>query len=237
MTHYDPGRHHRRSIRLKGYDYSERGAYFITVCIQNREPLLGEIVGEELRLNDAGRMVEEEWLRVASQFPFVETDAYVVMPNHFHGILFIVGENAGANPPFTPNSAKGTHAAGANLVFAPASDGEARGAHKEGDHKKGDHKKGDHKDRPYAARPCGTLPGSLGRVVQAFKSRTTHRYVMGVRYHGWTPFPGRLWQRNYYEHIVRNEADLNRIREYVATNPLRWTLDQLNPANPPPASG
>lgn len=201
MGHYDAGRHHRRSIRLKGYDYSQHGAYFVAFCIQNRASLLGRIVGGELRLNDAGRMVEEEWLCLDNQCPFVETDAYVVMPNHFHGILLIIGEDVGAA-----------------LVFAPDFAGGAQGHHKDGDHKA----------RLY--RPHGTLSGTLGRVVQAFKWRTTHRYIMGVRQSGWPPFAGRLWQRNYYEHIIRDAADLNRIRQYIATNPLRWALDELNPA-------
>ena len=255
---YDPDKHHRRSIRLKGYDYSQQGAYFVTLCAQNREPLFGEIVGEELRLNDAGRMVGEEWLRLADEFPFIETDECVVMPNHFHGILVIVrGDDVvGANLVFAPDPVfahdsiareQGDHKdrpnqrpVGANLVFARdpvfAHDSIAG---EEGDHKDrpnegpNDHPN-DHPnaDGPKRRRPFGTIPGTLGRVVQAFKSRTTHEYVMGVRNHAWPPFPGRLWQRNYYEHIIRNESDLNRIRDYIETNPLRWALDQLNPANP-----
>jgi len=73
------------------------------------------------------------------------------------------------------------------------------------------------------------MAGSLGRMIQAFKSTTTHEYVMGVRRRGWVPFHGRLWQRNYYEHVIRNERKLDKIREYIATNPLRWALDRENP--------
>jgi hypothetical protein len=87
-----------------------------------------------------------------------------------------------------------------------------------------DGQKGDHKDRPY-----GTLAGTVGRVMQAFKSIATHEYVMGVRQYGCPPFTGRLWQRNYYEHIIRDAESLNRIREYIVINPLRWTLDRKNP--------
>ncbi len=229
VMRYDPDKHHRRSIRLKGYDYSQQGAYFVTLCAQNRETLFGDIVGKTLRLNDAGQMVAEEWLHLEDEFPFVETDAHVVMPNHFHGILVIVGDAS----------------VGANLVFA-----HHRGAGHQGDHKdlpnddpaaanlalahhRGAGHQGDHKDRPNKVRrPAGTLPGTLGRIIQAFKSRTTHAYIMGVRHKGWPQLSGRLWQRNYYEHIVRDEADLNRLREYIETNPLRWALDNLNPANP-----
>jgi REP-associated tyrosine transposase len=89
------------------------------------------------------------------------------------------------------------------------------------------HATGDHKDRPCKAH--GTLEGTVARVIQAFKSTTIYEYVMGVRRHEWRPFEDRLWQRNYYEHIIRNEDSLNRIREYIVTNPLRWELDRENP--------
>jgi len=75
----------------------------------------------------------------------------------------------------------------------------------------------------------GVRPYGLGDVLQRFKSLTTKRYMDGVRYHGWPPFSGRLWQRNYYEHIVRDERSLNRIREYIAANPLQWEYDRENP--------
>ena len=83
---------------------------------------------------------------------------------------------------------------------------------------------GDHKDRPY-----GTTAGSLGRVIQTFKSTTTHQYVLGVRQRGWPPFRGRLWQRNYYERFIRNKRELDKIREYITTKPLKWALDRDNP--------
>lgn len=89
----------------------------------------------------------------------------------------------------------------------------------------GDQTSGDHKDRPY-----GTLPNTVGRIIQAFKSITTHKYITGVKQYGWPPFPGKLWQRNYYEHIIRNEDELKRIREYIINNPVQWDIDRENPA-------
>lgn len=83
---------------------------------------------------------------------------------------------------------------------------------------------GDHKDRPY-----GTMAGTIGRIIQMYKSITTRYYIIGVREHGWLPFPGKLWQRNYYEHIIRNEDELNRIRQYIRDNPLNWEMDAENP--------
>ena len=85
-------------------------------------------------------------------------------------------------------------------------------------------KQGEHKVRPY-----GTLPNTVGRIVQAFKSLATHEYINGVKQHGWPPFPGKLWQRNYYEHVIRNENELNRIREYIINNPKKWEFDRDNP--------
>jgi len=84
---------------------------------------------------------------------------------------------------------------------------------------------GDHKDRPY-----GTTAGSIGRIIQAFKSRVTHEYIMGVRHQMWAPFNGKLWQRNYYEHVIRDDASLNLIRQYIMDNPPRWAEDEENPA-------
>ena len=92
MTRYDPQRHHRRSIRLQGYDYTQPGAYFITICTHEREPLFGDVVGGEMHLNDAGRIAEQCWLDIPNHFPHVELDEFVIMPNHVHGILWIVDD-------------------------------------------------------------------------------------------------------------------------------------------------
>jgi putative transposase len=88
---FDPQKHHRRSIRLKHFDYSQDGAYYVTIDIQNRECCLGEIVDYEMILNEAGKMIEEQWIALIQRFPNIELDLYQVMPNHFHGIIVIVG--------------------------------------------------------------------------------------------------------------------------------------------------
>lgn len=172
---YEPGKHRRRSIRLKGYDYSKSGAYFITIVTRNRACLFGKVVNGEIRLNDAGRMVVTEWEMIPERFPTVALDAFIVMPNHVHGIIVI------------------TNAAivhdGATTRVAP----------------------------------------TLGDVVGAFKSRVTVEYIRGVKTSGWTPFHRDLWQRNYYEHIIRNKDALNRIRKYITDNPARWLFDYENP--------
>lgn len=183
---FNPDIHHRRSLRLQDFDYSQAGAYFITVCTQERACLFGEVVADEIRLNDIGRMVQTAWNAIPVLHPAVATDAFVVMPNHIHGIIVLTDP----------------HPVGAGLV--PALDG--------------------------ATTRAGTRPApTVGGVVGAFKSRVTVDYIRGVKTQGWPSFAGRLWQRNYYEHVIRNEDSLARIREYIANNPLRWALDRENP--------
>ena len=161
---YDPFIHHRRSIRLKGYDYSQVGAYYVTIVAAHRECLFGEIENGEMCLNDLGNIVREEWLQTAQVRPNVELDEFVVMPNHFHGILAIAGDD--------------------------------RAPH----------------------------PGSLGAIMSQFKSIVTKR-VNEMRDTPGAP----VWQRNYYEHIMRDDGDLNRIREYIINNPANWDADDENP--------
>jgi REP element-mobilizing transposase RayT len=187
----DPDRHHRRSIRLKGYDYSLAGAYFVTISTQDHVCVFGAVVEGIMCLNEAGRMVSTEWDALPARFPGVGVDAFVVMPNHIHGIMVFatrvsVGAPLVGAQDFTPNRATDNRA---TTRVAP----------------------------------------TLGDVVGAYKSRVTVEYTRGVKTKGWPPFRRRLWQRNFYEHIIRNEASLNRIRQYILDNPVRWTFDRENP--------
>jgi REP element-mobilizing transposase RayT len=185
---YDPDRHHRQSIRLRGYDYTQAGAYFVTIVVRDRECLLGDIVDEEMRLNDYGRVVAAEWQKIPARFPHMTADASIVMPNHLHGII-VIGDGVGAKHPLTiPNAPLHLSADASPL------------------------------------RPMGTTPGSLGAIVQNFKSTST-RQVNALRHTPGLP----LWQRNYFERIVRDGHELNRIREYIINNPLKWALDAENP--------
>jgi REP element-mobilizing transposase RayT len=179
-----PDIYHRRSIRLKNYDYYENGAYFITVCAQNGECLFGKIADSVMQVNDAGSMIESWWLELSHKFPVIDMDIYSVMPNHFYGIVAIVGAALSGRP-----------------------------------------------NPDYSLpewQPRRVAP-TLGNIVNWFKTMTTNDYIQGVRHHQWRPFPGKLWQRNYYEHIIRGEADLDKIREYILYNPLRWADDEENP--------
>ncbi len=172
----------RRSLRLQGFDYSKEGAYFVTICTQNRALLFGDVVDGKMCLKDVGRMVQTVWDELPARCPGAYLDAFVVMPNHIHGIITVGAPLVGAQ--------EGTSDDGATTRVAP----------------------------------------TVGNIMGAFKSIATNEYIRGVTNGFWPPFLGRLWQRNYYEHVIRSEESLNRIRAYIATNPLRWELDRENPA-------
>lgn len=204
------GRTNRHSLRLQGYDYAQTGAYFVTICTQDRNCLFGEIIDGEVRLNEAGRMIHAAWNDLPVHYQGVEIDAFIIMPNHLHGIVLL----AGAAPRGRPDAGEtqGVAPAGVTVYGQPRRvvptcvtfSGQAQG-------------------------PAPTL--SLPDVVHRFKTLTSKRYIDGVKTSGWQPFRGRVWQRNYYEHIIRNEASLHAIREYIANNPLQWALDRENPVN------
>ncbi|ACL24704.1 transposase [Chloroflexus aggregans] len=199
MCPYDPTRHHRRSIRLQGYDYTQPGAYFITIVTHDRTHLFGRVVDGEMQLNAWGEIVREEWFKTAQIRPYVQLqdDEFVVMPNHVHGIIWMVDDD-----------------------LAPVGATDRRG------------------DRPVAPTtttvpPRGPAPQSLGAIIAGFKSAVTHR-INTLRDTPGTP----VWQRNYYEHIIRDKrvrvgaagrSPLHAIRQYIIENPLRWHLDTYNP--------
>lgn len=176
--------HHRRSIRLRDYDYSQPGAYFVTLVTRNRECLFGDISNGEVRLNEIGQLMSTIFLASSAHFHLI-IDTFVIMPNHIHAIIFIDNRN---------DKAKSTHI-------------------------------DQHGECPplSAIQIKGTKPGSLGAILQNFKSISTRR-INGFR--GTPGVP--VWQRNYYEHIIRNEDELNVIRQYIIDNPLHWAEDDEN---------
>ncbi len=185
---YDPTKHHRRSIRLKGYDYSLAAAYFITICAYERECLFGEITDGVMQLNEIGQIVADEWERSPEIRPEIELDNWIIMPNHIHGI-FVICESAN------------DVAVGANDVAVGANG--------------------------RSPLPIRMKPRSLSSFVSGFKSATTRRINLTRNAPGTS-----VWQRNYYDHIIRNESSLQNIRQYICNNPLSWEVDQLHPDNP-----
>ncbi len=203
----DLQRPHRRSIRLPGYEYTLAGAYFVTVVVQQRACLLGTIENNVMHLSPAGEMVRAVWESLPARFPHVAPDAFVVMPNHVHGVIFMMDDIWVAAEHGSEPRAPGPDV-GAPLVGAQGVDA------------------GDASIEPRATtRVAPTGRAALGDVVGAWKSLTTVAYITGVKQAGWAPFPGRLWQRNYYEHIVRDDEDLASIRRYILANPRNWAQD------------
>jgi len=189
----------RRSLRLRGYDYAQAGAYFVTICTQNRVCLFGDVVAGKMRLNDSGRLVAQCWQDIPNRFPNAALDEFVVMPNHLHGIIVIVRAQ------FIAPHDRGAMGSGA-INRAPKG---GNGASDVG---------------AQFIAPVGAInrAPTVGDMVRAFKAVAT-RMLRQAQY------PSFAWQRNYYERIIRSEDDLARIREYIANNPLQWALDRENP--------
>ena len=216
---YDPERHHRRSIRLKGYDYAQAGAYFVTICAHGRECLFGQVLDGEMQLNAYGDIVAQCWDDLPRHYPTVDLDAFVVMPNHVHGIVVLTDPA----PPAAPNA--GVVGAGLRPARVGAAGGGADGE------VVGEATRAGLRPTPTTqpgAAATATAP-PLSEVVRAFKSFSARR-VNELRGAAGAP----VWQRNYYEHIIRNERSLSMVRDYIAGNPTRWDVDQLHPANPSP---
>lgn len=166
---YDPKIHHRRSIRLKEYNYSRNGWYFITICSYDKKCIFGKIVHESVELTRIGKIVNVFWYEIPNHFKNAQLDTFIVMPYHIHGIIVITDDCTGVVP--TPKRI-------------------------------------------------------LGQIVVYYKYQTTKIINKMNKTTG-----SQLWQRNYYEHIIRNIDDLNKIREYIIQNPLKWALDRENPEN------
>ena len=194
---YNPEIHHRRTIRLKEYDYSQAGAYFVTICAWQRECLFGNIVDGKMFLNDLGTIIKKIWCNLPEHFHNTSLDEYVIMPNHFHGILTI-------------NKTVGAKQASSAL---PAFVGD-NAANNDGNADKG------------RASIHGTISDSFSAVIQNFKS-VSSRKINKYRNSPGCP----VWQRNYYERVIRNDDELSRAREYIVNNPMKWELDKENPVN------
>ncbi|MCB5270458.1 MAG: hypothetical protein LHW56_01280 [Candidatus Cloacimonetes bacterium] len=194
---FDPQIHHRKSIRLKGFNYSLEEGYFITICSHEKKCLFGRVEQGEMRLNEFGETVESEWLKSAIIRKEIVLDEYVVMPNHFHAIVFFrrdVGYDA-QNQQIGPNSQ--------NIYEDPAAQPEGSGFSPQ-------------------TPTLGLKKKSLGSLMAGFKTGVTSQ----VRKLG---YQGDLWQRNYYEHVIRNEEDFYSIKDYIMHNPANWAKDTINP--------
>ena len=199
---YDPRVHHRRSIRLKGYDYSQPGYYFVTICTWRRIWFFSEYPA--LR-----EIVARQWLALQERFPSIALDEFVIMPNHVHGII---GMGMNIQPQIIGDD-ENTQTIGAGLAPAPIvppcnpiTDGNV--------------------EDPTHAAPITPKckPPTVGDVVGAFKSLCVVEWLRFIKSNQIETM-GKFWHRNYYEHIIRDNTRLNRIREYIRLNPFRWKKD------------
>lgn len=194
----------RKSIRLQGYDYTKQGAYFVTICSHNRESILGEIVSGEMRLNENGIIVRDTWEWLGNQYSYVGLDEYVTMPNHFHGIILIDHDRGDGSVGCADDSRRGA-SRGAPTTGTPTTGAPTIGAPTIG--------------APTIGAPTTKIK-PLGQLIGAFKTVSSKRINLLRNTPG-----ALLWQRNYYEHVIRDETDLQRIREYIANNPSNWADD------------
>lgn len=229
MFPYNPDIHHRRSIRLKGYDYASEGLYFVTMCVQNRECLFGEIKNDEMVLNDAGRMVEKWYNKTQDKFPDIVCHEMIIMPNHFHCIWENVGLHGvsavGADPCVRPNPCVRPDDNNDEHVMEGVYTDNDEQIIMEGGHAGPPLRENDILDDSDLVE--NTTGSSLSMVVRWFKTMSTNEYIHGVNELGWTPFDRKLWQRNYYEHIIRDDVSLQSIAYYIVNNPAQWLKDKF----------
>jgi putative transposase len=190
MNKYNPKIHHRRSIRLKGYDYSQVGLYFITICCEDRKNRFGTIENKEMILNELGIIAYDEWAKLSERFPNFELDVFQIMPNHIHGIIFL-----------------NTEVVGATLAAVAQNDD----------------------DIIDKGQPQGIAPTSMtiivGDIIGAYKSLVANSCLEIFK--SKDKIMGELWQRNYYEHIIRNQQAYQRISDYIINNPAKWAEDKF----------
>ena len=189
MPKFDSQKHHRRSIRLKGYDYSQAGAYYVTIVTWQREFLFGEVVNKEMVLSKFGLVAKQQWEKLPKRFPNIELGAYMIMPNHMHGII-VITDGRGTAGRFTVKIIQA-------LRRAPT--------------------------REQFQKP---VKGSIPTMIRSYKSAVSYRINL---MRGTDGVP--VWQSNYYEHIIRNETDLQNKTDYINANPLLWDEDDENPIN------
>lgn len=209
---YNPEIHKRKSIRLQNYDYSSPGAYFIRICTQNRSCLLGKIINNDMKLNNAGIMIQKWYHEIENKYKSVKCGEHVIMPNHFHCIIEI--HPAHENPVGTPlcghpHMHDGHPIMNGHQNTAPRTDAPV-----------------------WASRITrASQQLSLFNIMDWFKTMTTNEYIRGVKNGTWLAFDKRVWQKRYWDHIIRNNDEYDRIRLYINNNPLNWKKDKLNNSN------
>lgn len=210
---YDPDKHQRRSMRLPSYNYAAPGADFVTICAYGGACLFGEVVDGAMSLGDYGRVVATMWQRIPRHFPHVGLDEWVVMPNHVHGIIVILGA------PGTGDAFPGGRSREEGVTPDEST------AATEGDYEECIAPTSGSSGAPTSGLPGALTRGSLGAIVGNFKSVTARR-INRMRKTPGAP----VWQRNYYDRVIHDDEVLQEIRRYILENPRKWELDRENPA-------
>ncbi|MDO4230182.1 MAG: hypothetical protein Q4C98_10230 [Capnocytophaga sp.] len=196
MNKYNPEIHNRRSVRLKGYDYSGEGLYFITICCQNKEHFFGEITNGDIELSDIGRIANQCWKEIPNHFKNVVLHSFVIMPNHIHGIIEIINNDSDS--------------VGENY-YSPKNVSPQNGL------SKNETAKNDDRAKDISPLPNGTSK-TIGSIVRGFKIGVTKWVRVNTDIF-------QIWQRNYHEHIIKNYESYCKITEYIEKNPLKWEED------------
>jgi len=212
MNRYNPNIHHRKSIRLKGYDYSQEGLYFITICTHNRACIFGDIVDGKMILNDAGEIAFNEWMKTSELRENIELGEFVVMPNHIHGIINITrrGELHSPNIDVPDNHSPDNHSPNNH---SPDNISAIHNGGKRGEN----------------ISPLRGPSQTVGAIVRGYKSAVTKQIKLlgndgkGVMHYA----PTFVWQRNYYEHIILNQQSYFTISQYIFDNPKNWNADKF----------
>ena len=198
---FDPRIHYRHSVRLQGYDYSQSGVYYITIVTFRRECLFGGIRDGGMQLSGMGHIADENWRAIPAHFPNAELGEFVIMPNHLHGII-IVGATQWVAPPRDAKPPIDSIAVAPTQVIPITGDSKTIASSQ--------------------TKPNGPKRGSIGAIIGAYKMSVTRRIQAECN-------GANIWQRNYYEHIIRNDDDHNRIQFYIESNPANWMDDEENP--------
>lgn len=213
---YNPQIHHRRSIRLKGYDYSQEGLYFITICCKDRKYRFGKIENHEMTLNEYGMIAYNEWIKLTERFSNFELDVFQIMPNHMHAIIAL--NNVCTE--FTPTHNKPVRAGFTPALYSAQNNDEIYDQSPNGQPQMPLHLT-DNDNRATAM-----VAHTIGDIIGAYKSLVANEClkIWKTKWVGANPAPkmGKLWQNNYHEHIIRNQQSYQRISEYIVNNPAKW---------------
>jgi putative transposase len=221
---YNPNIHHRRSIRLKGYDYSRAGAYFITICVKDRKCMFGNIENKKMILNEFGMIAYQEWEKLPERFTNMELDVFQIMPNHMHGIIVLndVGATLAVAPDNNPVAQNDDLVVPNDNAVTPNNDPVAP------NNKTIINVNDDIDGKRATARVVPTTEiKTVGDIAGAYKSLVANKCLEQFKLNHPGVLMGKLWQRNYYEHIIRDEQSCHRISEYIINNPANWKDDKF----------